>query len=596
MRSALRFFLTSYRGSVAVLLVVLLASAVAENLAIAALYPLLATALDVPTGPAGVVLDLLLGWVRVFPEDRRLLASLAMFGILLPVDVGLRFLREWLQASVSARITLDAKRRLFERLVSADYPYFMRTKSSDIAYRLAQAPIYLALALTLVATTASLAITGLMTGLLLFTIEWRVTLGILAVGLGYMTLGRALARRFSVIAGRTKQAAQTSELGLIQEFTTGVKDITIAGTGNVWAARFLQESTAFARGYVRDLSSAAAPGLVMELVVFGTAAVAAAILSVTNPDALVSQLPMLAVYGYAVRRLLGTLGGISRLALRLAGLGADVSVVHQALIAPPPPSWHRLGGGPVPAWRSIELRSVGFSYPDATQPTLDGVSFEIARGRSTAIVGPSGVGKSTVLLLLLRLLRPTAGRLELDGRDLEEVDRAAWLARVGHVGQELFMHRGSVADNIAFGRPASREAVVAAARAAHADEFIARLPEGYDSMLGDRGLTLSVGQRQRLAIARALVHDPEILLLDEPTSALDGESEHHVQSALGEMRGKRTLVIVAHRLSTAAIADVVVVLGAGRVLEAGSPAELLAQDGAYARIVERQLAGHLERS
>lgn len=596
MKSALLFFLASYRRPVAVLLVVLLASAVAENLAIAALYPLLATALDVPTGPAGVVLDLLLGWVKAFPEERRLLASLAMFGVLLPVDVGLRFLREWLQASVSARITLDAKRRLFGRLVSAEYPYFMRTKSSDIAYRLAQAPIYLALALTLVATTASLALTGLMTGVLLFTIEWRVTLGIVAVGLGYMTLGRTIARRFSVIAGRTKQAAQTSELGLIQEFTTGVKDITIAGTGKVWAARFLQESTAFARGYVRDLSSAAAPGLVMELVVFGTAAVAAAILSLTNPDSLITQLPMLAVYGYAVRRLLGTLGGISRLALRLAGLGADVSVVHLALFAPPPQPWGRDGGGPVPTWRTIGLRSVAFSYPEATRPTLEGVSFEIARGRSTAIVGPSGVGKSTLLLLLLRLLRPTAGTVELDGLDLEKVDRELWLARVGYVGQELFMHRGTIADNIAFGRPATREAVVSAARAAHADEFIRRLPAGYDTMLGDRGLSLSVGQRQRIAIARALVHDPEVLLLDEPTSALDGESEHHVQSALGEMRGERTLVIVAHQLSTATIADVVVVLGAGRVMETGAPSELLARDGPYARIVERQRAGLLDRS
>lgn len=591
MSAAFRFFIRSYRRLVALLIAVLVASAIAENLAIAALYPLIASALDVPTASAGPILDLLLGWVRAFPEDRRVLVSLALFGVLLPIDVGLRFIRDWLQASVSARITLDAKTRLFDQLIGAAYPYFLRTKASDIAYRLAQAPIYLALALTLLATGTSMALTGIVTGLLLFTIEWRVTLGILVIGVLYVTLGRLVARRFSVVAGRTKLAAQSSELGIIQEFTTGVKDITIAGAGAAWAGRFLQESAAFARGYVRDLASSSAPGLVMELVVFGAAAVGAAILSLLYPDALVSYLPIIAVYVYAVRRLLSTLGGLSRLGLRLAGLAADVSVVHQALTEPPAPSTERAGGVPIPRWDRISFRSVAFRYPDADRPTLEDVTFELRRGRATAIVGPSGVGKSTCLLLLLRLLRPTGGAIELDGIDLSTVDRADWLSRVGYVGQELFIHRGTVADNIAFGRTVGRAAVIAAATAAHADEFIRMLPQGYDTLLGDRGQSLSVGQRQRIAIARALVRDPELLLLDEPTSALDGESEHHVQSALREMSGVRTLLLVAHRLSTASVADAIVVIEAGRVVETGAHLDLLSREGSYSKIVARQRSG-----
>lgn len=586
MISALSYFIGAHRRLWLGLLGVMIAAAAAENLAIAALYPLLSTVVgtDQPSS-AGLVLDTLMSRVRAVPEEQRLLVAMGLFLVLLPADVGLRLLREWAQASVAAQVTYDTKRRLFMHLIGVPYTYVLRSGAGDLVYRLANAPAFLSLALLLAATLVSLSITGFFTIMLLLTIEWRITLGILLVGLLYVATGRFVARRFSAAAGRERQAALAGELGLAQEFTTGMKDIAVAGSGAEWVRRFLVYSERYARAYVRDLVWAAAPGLAMELVIFGAAALAIVALGLLQPGGVGSLIPLLAVFVYAVRRLLGTLGGISRLYLRLAGLAVDVTMLHAAATENVLPDRRPVAAlTEVPVWRSLHVREVRVRYPGREEPALDSVTFDITARATTAIVGPSGAGKSTILLLLLKLLEPDRGSITADDLDLRDLAPAAWRSRVGYVGHELFMHRGTIHENIAFGRDLSRGRVVEAARAAHADEFIDLLPLGFDTPVGDRGSKLSAGQRQRVAIARALVSDPDILLLDEPTSALDTRSEGLVREALSRAAVERTVVIVAHAISSVQTADHIVVVDRGRVVEQGHHDQLIDGNGLYARL------------
>jgi ATP-binding cassette subfamily B protein len=229
----------------------------------------------------------------------------------------------------------------------------------------------------------------------------------------------------------------------------------------------------------------------------------------------------------------------------------------------------------------VEIQKARFAYR-VGEEAIRGLDFVALPNQTTALVGPSGGGKSTILGLVQRFYAPSAGRILIDGQDLAEVDLASLRDNIAFVSQDVFLFRGTIRDNIALGRPGATDVeIVAAARKAHAHDFILQFSNGYDTNVGEQGAQLSGGQRQRVAIARALLKNAPILLLDEPTAALDSESEREVQKALDALREGRTTIVVAHRLQTIIGADRIFVIDAGVAVESGSHAELIAQDGAY---------------
>jgi ATP-binding cassette subfamily B protein len=237
----------------------------------------------------------------------------------------------------------------------------------------------------------------------------------------------------------------------------------------------------------------------------------------------------------------------------------------------------------------VEFANVEFAYR-ASEPVLKSLSFVAEPSKVTALVGHSGGGKSTVLNLILRFYDVQEGRITIDGQDIAGVSRRSLRRQIAYVGQDVHLFSGSIRDNIALGRPGATDAEIkAAARAAHAHDFIMSFPKGYDSPVGEHGVSLSGGQRQRVAIACALIKNAPIILLDEATAALDAESEKHVQEAVAELCKGRTTIMIAHRLSTIMHADKIVVIEAGQVVETGRHEELLRRGGRYASFYRLQL-------
>jgi ATP-binding cassette subfamily B protein len=279
-------------------------------------------------------------------------------------------------------------------------------------------------------------------------------------------------------------------------------------------------------------------------------------------------------------RMLGTALGMSQRAIASGNRLFEILDREPEIESPP--------GAPdlPPGEGHVVLRDVSLSY-GAGDPALDDVSLEVGAGRVVALVGPSGSGKTSLVALLARLYDPTAGSVEIDGADLREVDLGSLRRQIAFVADDSFLFSASVAENIAYAKPdASREEIELAARRAQAAGFIESLPDGYETMVGERGLTLSGGQRQRIAIARALLADPRILILDDATSSVDAQTEAAIRRGLDEALEGRTTFIVAHRLSTISLADEIVVLDEGRVVDQGTHEELVDRCPLYREIAD----------
>lgn len=300
-------------------------------------------------------------------------------------------------------------------------------------------------------------------------------------------------------------------------------------------------------------------------------------------------LPSLVTFVVALQRLNGTFGNLSQNLVQLKNNSANLDVLNNFLNNNDKQFRRRGGRKFVEIKDKIELRNVSLRYAPELDPALTNINLILPKGQTIALVGSSGAGKSSIADLLAGLYEPSEGDILVDGTNLAAVDLVSWQQRLGVVSQDTFLFNATIAENIAFGTPgARRQDIETAADQAQAARFIEALPDGFETLVGERGYRLSGGQRQRLSLARAILRDPELLILDEATSALDSESERLVQQAIDRFERKHTVLVIAHRLSTIVNADLICVLEKGRIMESGKHLDLITQGGKYASLWSQQ--------
>jgi len=492
-----------------------------------------------------------------------------------------------LLAKVGNNIVARYQRRIFDHLMRLDIAFFTTTRSGQLAAQVAQnvTGIRDLLNMTLAAVARDLVSLVGLVGVMILQ-DPVLSLSALIIGPPLIYTVNYLMRRLRRV---TREAVEINSrlLGAMQEAVQGISIIKAFTMEEVLAgkiAHLIQNAEARSNKIAR-VSERLNP---ISEVLAGFAI--AAVIAYAGWRAATHAEPPGNVFAFITALLLAydPARRLARVQVGLERALVNARMIYEILDLEPQQ-------GDAPDAKPLELATgnvrftdVRFSYADG-QSVLHGVSFEAKAGRTTAIVGPSGAGKSTLFALVQRFYDVDAGKITIDGQDISKVTKRSLRSNIAYVSQHPYLFEGTIRDNIRYGRPdATDDEVVEAARLANAEEFILQQPQGYDTLVGENGVTLSGGQRQRISIARALVRNAPVLLLDEATSALDNESEAKVQQALERAMAKRTTLVIAHRLSTVVNSDHIVVLEEGQLVEEGTHRSLIALDGIYARFYRMQ--------
>ena len=490
-------------------------------------------------------------------------------------------------AWVSGRLVFDLRKRMFDRILDLPTAYYDATSTGAVINKVTHNVTQVTAAATkvlMVIVRDSVIVVGLVAYLLY--LNWRFSLLVFVLLPVLVFAVRLIAKRLRVLS-RSIQSSMGDITHVLGEAVRGHKVIKVFGGQAAERERFLRAANWIRRYQFKTKIADAASEPLVEFI----AAVMIAILIYVGTGQLghepmsvgefVSFLAALGLLFPPIKRLVGV---NQPLQSGLAGAESVFELVDQA-------PENDAGSRELADVRGdLRFDDVWFRYANADEDALRGVSLHIAPGKTTALVGASGSGKTTIAALVPRFYDVSAGRVLLDDIDIRELRLAGLRRQISYVGQESVLFNDSVAANIGYGGDASvsREALEAAARAAYALDFIRDLPQGFDTVVGEDGVLLSGGQRQRIAIARALLKDAPVLILDEATSALDTESERYVQAALQNLTRNRTTLVIAHRLSTIVHADEILVIHQGQVVERGTHDELLALGGQYSLLYQTQ--------
>jgi ABC-type multidrug transport system fused ATPase/permease subunit len=573
LRNIFRILSPRERRQILLLLPLLVVSSLVEVVGIASIMPFLAIVADPELVERQEILRVLYE-AGGFDSTRTFLIALGvlMFCFIVASN-GLATLSSWALLRFSWMRSHTISLRILRNYLAKPYPFFLERHSADLGKNLLT-EVNQVVAGTMVpamkAATGSIAALAVLC--LLVVIDSTLALLTAAIMGGAYAVTFFSIRRSQRRMGQIRLQANQERFETLSEAFGGIKEVKLLGRERDVLRRFARPSQQFAAATAKNAVVAQVPRYALEAIAFGGIVLIVLYLLGAGRE-FESILPVLGLYAFAGYRLMPSLQqifhGLTSIRFNAASLEHLLADLPSAGADPLPPAVGRA----LPLRSSIRLRDVTYRYPTAKEPLFRGLDLEIEAGSSIALVGETGSGKSTLVDLVLGLLRPDSGVVEIDGAPLADEDVRAWQRNVGYVPQAIFLTNDTITRNIAFGLrddEIDMASVERAARIAHIDELVrSELPHGYDTVVGERGVRLSGGQRQRIGIARALYRDPAVIVFDEATSALDSATEELVLRAVAGLARGRTLITIAHRLSTVRACDRIMMLSGGRVVDSG---------------------------
>lgn len=501
-------------------------------------------------------------------------------------------LTTWRLSLYAQQVGAEISIRLFKHYMQQPWLFHAGSNSSVLTNNVSQESIRVTDGIIgpLMQMNAKVVMAGVMAGAIFLFNPVVALVGIIIFFSSYFILYRLVRSQLSVGGDRMTQA-QNLRFKLMSEGFGGIKDVLILGRQSYFNRQFEAASHTFSHAKGSIIALSQVPRYAMELVAFGSVIFLVLYLLSAHQGNFVTVLPILSVYALAGFKLLPAFQQIYSSIATIRGNMAAFATIHQDLLA-------SVGGKagsdvveqscPQPQI-SVSLENIVFQYPGSTNAALNGLTLTLPANKIIGLVGSSGSGKTTAIDILLGLMSPQTGKLCIDNVPLELKQLRAWQNKLGFVPQSIYLADASIRENIAFGLPTDlidEKRVSRAVKMAHLDELLARLPEGLATKVGERGIQLSGGQRQRIGIARALYDNADILVLDEATSALDGITEKLVMDAIHDFSGKKTIVLIAHRLSTVRQCSMIYFMDSGRVVDSGTYDELFARNAVFREMAE----------
>ncbi|NMB78988.1 MAG: ABC transporter ATP-binding protein [Methanomicrobiales archaeon] len=582
----LSYYSHGFKRYLFALLVMSILLGILETFQIVLLYPIMNATIDFQ-GPQIAMFEPFYDAAR----DLIHLPDIVLFSLLFILLVSMTFVLSLIYRYTSIYVTKNVitttKRKIFDRLISNDYHFFVINKRGDIIYNVVTAPAEVRHFLN---TSTSMLSEGIIVITIIITmlfISSTAVIILLTGGIVFILLVRYIGNKVAFRLGRLQMKSMRAENEVISGYLSGLRQIRSVSGDEYWRKKYDIALDEYWNRFIGLSFFRIIPSAILQFLFLVSIAVLVIALYYLYQERFLFIIPIMGAFVFSALKVIPRLAGLSNEYMEMMDQWPNLDTIHNFLNDT---RYHTVRNG-TRVFSSLKadiiFEKVTFSYY-TDQRLLDDICLTIRYNKVTALVGHSGSGKSTIVSLLLRYYDVKGGKISIDGNDIREYDKTTFLKKIGYVSQDTFIFNTTIRENIVFGGDYSEEDMIAAAKKANIHAFVAGLPKGYDSIVGDQGIKLSGGEKQRVAIARALVRRPEFLVLDEATSNLDNESEAIVQESINRISENITTFIIAHRLSTIRKADTIYVMSKGRIVESGNHEQLMAKEGKYYELYETE--------